>query len=176
MVDRAPKNVAAVRVYTLGHSRHPIERFLDLVLGHGIALVIDTRGRPYSRFNPQFNHERLRAALGDKGVDYQWSGDRLSGRPEDRSFYDSDGRVLWDRLSRSSMVKDGLDEVVREAARRPTALLCAEEDPRRCHRRFLLTPPLVARGVEVHHIRADGRIEDEHELRRATGELDLRLD
>jgi uncharacterized protein (DUF488 family) len=44
------------------------------------------------------------------------------------------------------------------------ALVCAEEDPMRCHRRFLLTPPLMQRGLKVLHLRGDGRIEPESAL------------
>ena len=53
-------------------------------------------------------------------------------------------------------------EAVRDRARtRRLALVCAEEDPLHCHRRFLLTPPLQAKGARVLHIRGDGRVEDE---------------
>ena len=67
-----------------------------------------------------------------------------------------------------------LDRVMAEAVR-PVAILCAEEDPLRCHRRFLLTPPLVQRGAAVLHIRGDGRIESEDSIhaRDRTPQLDL---
>ncbi len=35
----------------------------------------------------------------------------------------------------------------------------------RCHRRFLLTPPLHERGARVLHIRGDGGLQPEEELR-----------
>ena len=35
----------------------------------------------------------------------------------------------------------------------------------RCHRRFLLTPPLAEQGANVVHIRGDGRLQPEEELR-----------
>ena len=70
------------------------------------------------------------------------------------------------RVASSSGFNAALDGVVAGAATR-TALMCAEEDPRRCHRRFLLTPPLLARGVGVRHVRGDGRVEDEADIARA---------
>jgi uncharacterized protein (DUF488 family) len=38
-------------------------------------------------------------------------------------------------------------------------MLCAEEDPARCHRHLLIAPALEERGVEVVHIRGDGRLQ-----------------
>jgi uncharacterized protein (DUF488 family) len=40
-------------------------------------------------------------------------------------------------------------------------IMCAEEDPARCHRRLLVGRTLVARGVEVRHIRGSGALEAE---------------
>lgn len=153
-----------VTLYTLGHSRHPIEDFTALVRRHAVALVVDVRGQPYSRFNPQFNRERLEQSLTEAEIGYLWLGDRLSGRPREPNFYGPDGKVLWDRLRHWPALREGLEEVLERAAATRLALVCAEEDPMRCHRRFLLTPPLVERGAEVLHIRGDGRIEAEADL------------
>ncbi len=154
-----------VTLYTLGHSRHAIEAFVGLARGHGVGLIVDVRGQPYSRFNPQYNRERFKEALAGHGIDYLWFGDRLSGRPKEREFYGPDGKVLWDELRRSPALHEALDEVVMRAATGRAALVCAEEDPMRCHRRFLLTPPLTKRGARVLHIRGDGRLQPEEELR-----------
>ena len=152
------------RIFTLGHSRHPIERFIELAKTHGVELIVDVRGRPFSRFNPQFNRERFRAALAAAGIDYAWMGETLSGRPEATEFYGADGEVLWDKLRDWPPLHDGLAEVMRKSRDTTLALVCAEEDPLRCHRRFLLTPPLAAQGAEVVHVRGDGRLESEPEV------------
>lgn len=54
----------------------------------------------------------------------------------------------------------GIEELVSllRAAATPLAVMCAEGDPGRCHRR-LLSDGLLARGAEVRHILAPGRIE-----------------
>jgi len=46
-------------IYTVGHSNHPIERFIDLLKPYGITALADVRSTPYSRFNPQFRREKL---------------------------------------------------------------------------------------------------------------------
>jgi uncharacterized protein (DUF488 family) len=44
-------------IYTIGHSKHPIDRFIALLRQHGIDALADVRSTPYSRFNPQFNKD-----------------------------------------------------------------------------------------------------------------------
>ena len=151
-------------VRTLGHSRHAIADFFALAKSHGIETVVDVRGQPFSRFNPQFNRERFAAALSEAGIGYVWEGERLSGRPKDRQFYAPDGSVDWAALRDWQELAAGIEAVLERACSERIALVCAEEDPLRCHRRFLLTPPLVERGAEVVHVRGDGRTETEAEV------------
>jgi len=151
-------------VYTIGHSRHPLDKFLGLLQRHGIRRVIDARSRPFSRFSPHFNRERLKVALAAAGIDYEWRGATLGGRPDDPRFLSPDGALDRDALWGWDALQSGLDAVAARAGEERQALLCAEEDPTTCHRRSLLTPPLVKRGFEVLHIRGDGRLEPERDL------------
>ncbi|MDP2267690.1 MAG: DUF488 domain-containing protein, partial [Deltaproteobacteria bacterium] len=50
-------------VLTIGHSIHPIEKFIELLTIHGITALCDVRSSPYSRFTPQFNRESLKTEL-----------------------------------------------------------------------------------------------------------------
>lgn len=151
-------------VYTIGHSRHKWEHFLTLLKQHEVELVVDTRSRPFSRFNPHFNRERLRNALAEAGIGYEWRGEALGGRPDDPLFHRADGGLDLDALWQWPTLQRDLNEIAARADSRRQALLCAEEDPMRCHRRFLLTPPLMKSGLEVLHIRGDGRLQPEREL------------
>ena len=151
-------------IYTVGHSNHAWPKFLDLLMQHHIALVVDTRGQPFSRFNPQFNRERLKESLAGGEIDYLWLGDRLSGRPQDPALMGTDGKPDWARVASSPEFVEAIAQVASLTEKNVT-VLCAEEDPRRCHRRFLLTPPLMGQGLSVLHIRGDGRIEPEDDIR-----------
>ncbi len=52
--------------------------------------------------------------------------------------------------------------------------MCAQKDPLTCHRTILVVPHLAARGIEVEHILADGRLEPHEEaLRRLLREVGL---
>src|SRR5258707_4028822 len=70
-------------LYTIGHSTHPIDRFAELLAAHDITALGDVRSFPRSRFNPQFNRDRLEAALRDPAIAYVFLGDQLGGKPHD---------------------------------------------------------------------------------------------
>jgi uncharacterized protein (DUF488 family) len=53
----------------------------------------------------------------------------------------------------------GVASVVAEAGQRLVAVLCSESQWRTCHRQLLADFSAVARGVEVRHLRHDGRTE-----------------
>ena len=55
-------------VYTIGHSNHLPEQFVELLERHAITAVGDVRSRPYSRMNPQFNRENLKRLLAARGI------------------------------------------------------------------------------------------------------------
>ncbi|MDX1513867.1 MAG: DUF488 domain-containing protein [Gammaproteobacteria bacterium] len=162
-------------IYSIGHSRHPLEDFVSLLKKHAIEKVVDVRGQPYSRRFSQYNRERLRISLESCGIGYAWQGDFLSGRPKPMKFYGADGKVLWEELRKWPALHQALDELVEDAGDQRLAMMCAEEDPDRCHRRFLLTPPLLERGVTIRHIRGDGRLENENDIRKDGGpdQMDL---
>lgn len=147
-------------VFTIGHSNHSPEAFVELLAQHGVDEVIDVRSSPSSRYLPHFNHDVLSQILDDVGIDYVFLGGQLGGRPPGPSYYDADGRVLYERVSDTEFFDDGIGQVVRVADERRVALMCAEKDPLDCHRTLLLAQSLVKRGVAVGHILADGGVED----------------
>src|SRR5258708_34577502 len=63
MFPRKRRGGYLVQLYTVGHSNHPIEKFIGLLTANGITAVADVRSRPFSRRHPQFNKERLAAQL-----------------------------------------------------------------------------------------------------------------
>jgi len=149
--------------YTIGHSRLPQARLVELLRAHGVDLVVDVRAVPFSRANPEANQQALARALKEAGLGYLWMGDRLGGKPRGKKgVLDVAARLADPRFW------EGIEALLKLREEGHTlALLCAEEDPRRCHRRFLVTRALLEKGVapeEVRHIRHDGRVESEAEL------------
>ena len=146
-------------ILTLGHSNHPLERFLGLLAEHGITAVADVRSAPYSRFCPHFNRRALSSALQDRGIQYLFLGRELGGRPDDPACYDDEGRVCYDRVCRTERFHGGVRRLLATAATRRIALMCAEKEPLDCHRTLLIAQALERQGVAVAHILAGGAIE-----------------
>ncbi len=160
-------------IFTIGHSNHPAEHFVDLLRQHGIATLADVRSLPYSRWAPQFRKEALAHSLGDAGIEYVFLGRELGGRPDGAEFYTADGKVDYARRALAADFQAGIAQLLELAGSRPTAFMCAEENPGRCHRRLLVTPTLVERDIAVVHIRGDGRLEAEGAASDGTPQLRL---
>jgi uncharacterized protein (DUF488 family) len=156
--------VSAVTIWTVGHSTHQGPAFLDLVRGPGVQVVADIRSVPHSRYNPQFNRGALSRAVREAGLGYLFLGAELGGRPPEREMYDGDGRVRYGALARTGRFQAGLQRLLAAAGEHRVAIMCSEEDPRRCHRRLLVGRALTGRGVVLQHIRGDGRVEPESSL------------
>ena len=70
-------------VFTIGHSNHPPNRFLDLLECHQIQAIVDVRSVPFSRYAPHFNGPELQLLLQQCGIQYVFAGEVLGGRPSD---------------------------------------------------------------------------------------------
>jgi uncharacterized protein (DUF488 family) len=149
---------AAFDLFTIGHSNHPIERFLDLVRGADVTAIADVRSTPASRRYPWFNKARLAPLLEAAGIAYVPLGDALGGRPRDPGLY-RDGVADYAAMARTDEFRAGLDRVAEGARAYRVCLMCAEREPLDCHRCLLVAPALAARGLAIGHILADGRIE-----------------
>ena len=159
-------------IYTVGHSNHTLEAFLVLLRLHQIEVLIDTRSTPCSRFAPQFNKAALKASVLEQGIKYGFYGRELGGRPERNEFYDARGHVLYEEVAQSPLFQEGLARLIAGAGKHRIALLCSEEDPNFCHRRLLVARVLDKLGVDVAHIRGDGRLEAERELQAVEARLE----
>ncbi|MDR7400969.1 MAG: DUF488 domain-containing protein [Armatimonadota bacterium] len=151
-----------MRVYTVGHSTRSPEEFTDLLRAHGVTLLVDIRVAPSSRRFPHFSGPALAQALRAAGVSYLHLKD-LGGwrrpRPDSpHTGWRSPGfRGYADHMETAEFAA-ALEEVLSRARTEVVALMCAEAVPWRCHRQ-LVADALLARGVEVVHIRDRDRTE-----------------
>lgn len=159
-------------MFTIGHSRHTAEQFVTLLRMHSIEQLVDVRSQPQSKWAPHFDKAALERSLGSHGVTYVFMGHQLGGRPDSREFYRADGSVDYARRAEAPDFVAAVSRLVSLAQCRRTVILCAEEDPTRCHRRLLVTPALVRAGISVAHVRGDGRLEPEP-VQAAVTQLDL---
>jgi uncharacterized protein (DUF488 family) len=146
-------------IRTIGHSNHPIDRFVDLLKGGGVTLLVDVRSMPWSRRFPQFGRERLAKTLGEAGIGYVWEGEALGGKPGQGGGYND--------LATRPAFKAALDRVIEHGRDMTVCLMCAEKEPLDCHRTVLVSRRLAERGVAVEHLLADGRVRNHTEVEQA---------
>jgi uncharacterized protein (DUF488 family) len=142
-------------IWTIGHSTRTLEEFLGLLGEYRIEAVADVRRFPGSRRYPHFASEALAATLPAHGIAYQWMP-KLGGR---RKVQPGSPNTAWHNASfqgyadytATKEFADGLAELLKLAASKRTAMMCAEVVWWRCHR-SIVSDVLKLRGIEVIHI------------------------
>lgn len=156
-------------IYTIGHSNAPAERVVALLHEQQIDVLVDVRSIPASSHAPQFNRRAFVRTLAEAGIRYAYMGERLGGRPRDPACY-KDGILPHGKADYLHLVdyatvaarpwyQQAVRDVLHIGRERRTAIMCSEEDPRRCHRLHLLARTLTASGIAVYHIRHRGPLE-----------------
>jgi uncharacterized protein (DUF488 family) len=152
-----PQRPAAFDLFTIGHSNHPIDRFMTLLAGVGVTALVDVRSQPSSRFCPWFSAGRLRPQLEQEGIAYLPMGEALGGRPRDPTLL-RDGVADYEAMAQRPEFRAGIDNVMAASRQARVCLMCAEREPLDCHRCLLVAPALAAHGLNVGHVLADGSI------------------
>ena len=65
MPEQAPSEKH--RMFTVGHSNHDEQTFVELLEQHKIDVVADVRSQPYSKYTTQFNADQIKPALAAAG-------------------------------------------------------------------------------------------------------------
>ncbi len=150
-------------IFTIGHSTHPLDTFLELLRQHGIETLADIRSYPGSRKHPQFGQQPLASALAAAGIEYHWLK-RLGGRrgkaavPSDRNRgWRNDSFRNYADYMETQEFQEGIEELLALADRKRTATMCSEGLFWRCHRR-LVSDYLLARGRAVWNVLPDGKL------------------
>ncbi len=128
------------RVVTLGHGNRSWDAFLALLRAARVEHVVDVRRYPYSRRWPWFRKAALAQGLAAAGVGYTWLGETLGGYSD----------PPYPAYTRTEAFRQGLARLEALASEHAVAILCAEKDWRRCHRRFI-AEALCRRGWQVEH-------------------------
>jgi uncharacterized protein (DUF488 family) len=150
-------------IFTIGHSNHPLDRFLELLQRHGIEELADIRRFPGSRKHPHFNREQLQDALQRQGVGYCWI-EALGGRRKSLSTAKSEN-LGWRNASFRNYAdymgteefRQGVETLIQAPSQGRTAMMCAEGLWWQCHRR-LVSDYLTTQGVAVEHIMPNGQL------------------
>lgn len=142
-------------IFTIGHSTRSAEDFIALLRRAGVERVYDIRTFPGSRRYPHFNAETLADELRLHGIGYEHhpelGGRRRPSRNAPPSAWRNEGFRGYAEYMQTDAFRAGIDSLIRSSANTPTAIMCSEAVPWRCHR-TMVSDALVARGVDVQHI------------------------
>lgn len=153
-VDEIP-----TKLFSIGHSSHSIEQFIELLNGSNIEILVDVRSQPFSRYSPHFDKDQLERHLEKNGIKYIFMGDKLGGRPSDVTVLNSNNKIVRDIIEQRSWYWDGIQQLVNHAREKNVAFMCSEEDPFHCHRGYIISNTLQSQKNEVMHIRGNGKIQ-----------------
>jgi uncharacterized protein (DUF488 family) len=163
-VNTSPDNEHG-KLFTIGHSNHSLDDLIKLLTDNNIQVLVDVRSHPYSKFARQFDSPLLKKAAIGKGIKYMYFGRELGGRPNDPTFYDQEGYVLYNLVAQTPAFLKNIKRLVSGVEKKHRiALMCSEEDPKYCHRRLLIGRALARYGIAELHIRGNGQIQTEYEL------------
>jgi uncharacterized protein (DUF488 family) len=144
-----------IEVLTVGHSTRTTKEFETLLIAQGVKQLADIRTIPRSRHNPQFNGDRLPRSLQKVGIRYRHMAELGGLRHARRNSMNTAWRNASFRgfadYMQTPEFKTALDQLIRLAEMRRTAIMCAEAVPWRCHR-SLIADALLARGIHVAEI------------------------
>lgn len=150
-------------LFTIGHSTHPIGRFVALLNQHDIQVLADIRRFPGSRKFPQFNQDNLASALPEAGIEYRWlaalggrRGKMRNGSSNNLGLQNESFRNYADYMLTEEF-REGIRKLLEVAAGKPTAFMCSESVFWRCHRR-LVADYLFVNGITVQHIMPSGQL------------------
>lgn len=146
-------------IYTIGHSNHSIEKFIELLKEFRIETIIEVRTVPKSSYSPHFNKPNLIFVLSQNKIKYIDMGRTLGGRPEDKSVLNIRDRIEEELIETKSWYMDAIDRVIDISHNSKIAIMCSEENPEHCHRGYIISHTLLKKGEEVVHIRGNKKIE-----------------
>jgi len=141
-----------MKIWTIGHSTRSFDEFVALLKHYGVKQVADVRTIPRSRHNPQFEQSALEQTLPAAGIAYRHfpalGGLRkVSPGSPNCGWKNAAFRGYADYMQTPEFAA-GIDELLAWARQAPTAVMCAEAVPWRCHR-TLLADALQVRGHAV---------------------------
>jgi uncharacterized protein (DUF488 family) len=141
---------------TIGYEGCTIAEVLDELRRARVSLLIDVRAVPLSR-KPGFSKRQLAAGLDEKGIDYvhlQGLGTPKPGRVAVRAGHPERMEPIFRAHMKSDQAQADLAQAKQLVRSRRACLLCFEQDPMHCHRRFVAEMITEETDQPVIHLQA----------------------
>lgn len=153
------------KIYTVGHSTHEINYFIELIKHFNINCIVDVRSIAASSHNPQYNKDFLSNSLKKSNILYMHFAEEFGARHTDLDLLDEEGKVDFDKVRKSYNFKNGVERLWKGIDKGFTiALMCSESEPFDCHRFSMISVALEKDGFEVNHILKDKTVKTNAQL------------
>lgn len=144
------------KIYTVGHSNHEIDYFVELIAHFCINCIVDVRSVAASSYSPQYNKTFLASRLKKEYILYMHFADEFGARHNDPDLLDDEGKVDFEKVRKSYNFKRGVERLWNGIEKGfQIALMCSEGDPFDCHRFSMISNALQKDGFDVLHILKD---------------------
>jgi len=144
--------VPSKTIYTIGHSTRSLEEFVGLLKSNDVHAIADVRRIPKSRRHPHFADILLASELPRRGIDYlaftSLGGRRRGHKDSPNTGWRNESFRGYADFMQTPAFPSALHELMQQATKKPTAIMCAEAVPWRCHR-SLISDALLVRGWKV---------------------------
>jgi uncharacterized protein (DUF488 family) len=152
-------------VYTIGHSTHQLNFFLELLKYVGIDCIVDVRSVPASTYNPQYNQDTFKIFLNNNNIMYLHFAKEFGARQVDCNLLDNEGKLDFVKFRKTRLFYQGVNRIrqgINKGFR--IALMCSESEPLDCHRFSMVSIGLENDGFDVRHILKDKSVKTNLEL------------
>ncbi|MFZ4928140.1 DUF488 family protein [Chryseobacterium sp. Mn2064] len=150
-------------IYTIGHSVHPLEYFVEMLKSFDIEVLADVRRFPGSKRFPWFSKDNLQKVLPENHIEYihlEELGGRRKVQPNsvNSRWKNESFRGYADYMQTKEFSK-AIEKLEHIAMKKATVLMCSEAVWWSCHR-SMISDYLKAKGWEVEHIMNIGKKEE----------------
>lgn len=150
-------------IYTIGHSTHSLDEFLNMLRSFDIKILADIRSLPGSRRFPQFDMENIKISLEETGIQYihlaDLGGRRKMKKDSKNNRWNNDSFRGYADYMETKEFENAIVKLEHIALEQPTAYMCSEAVWWRCHR-SMVSDYLKAKGWAVLHIMATGKVQE----------------
>lgn len=148
------------KIWTIGHSTHPIEEFIEILQSFKIELLADIRRYPGSKFCPQFNENSLEESLAENAIEYihipELGGRRTPGKDSKNTTWRNTSFRGYADYMETEEFKRAIEYLEEHALKKNTVYMCSEAYWLKCHR-ALVSDYLKSRDWTVMHISGIGK-------------------
>lgn len=152
-------------IYTIGHSTHSLEEFLNMLHSFDIKMLVDIRSLPGSRKFPQFNKESLEITMEEARIHYlhmmDLGGRRKVKKDSKNNRWRNDSFKGYADYMETASFEKAIIKLEQIAIKQTTAYMCSEAVWWKCHR-SMVSDYLKTKNWTVLHIMAVGKIQEHH--------------